>query len=270
MRVCFVGDAQTAKIMALFRRCHPDIDTIFLDHAAESTDFSRPRAARGLAGAGLVVVEVSSQIEPAMRLGRLRVATGAEIVAMPQIRLDGIASLEQETGPDGTEIRGVLELARGAAGCGGDMMLRRFLAGEIDMQQAARLDRSLRRLRALEIAHCDVAISDLLEERLHEEPVVFGLGAPTPPVILALFERLSARLGLAVDHAALSDGRLLSSLALPYGQRAFTPHDVAALGLAYRPDTHWRLQAVRLATRAMRLAERAEARAHEAPLALMA
>lgn len=271
MHVCFVGDAQTAKVMSLFRRCHPDTVTVFLDHSAESPDLSRPRAAQALAGADLVVAELSPLTEPAIRIGRLKAMTRAEIVALPQVRLDGIASLEQENGPEGTEIRGMTALVDGAAGCDEDGMLRRFLAGEIDMRQAARLERSLRRLRALEVGHCDVAVSDMIEESLHEEPVVFGLGAPTPIVLLALFRRLCARLGLAVDHAALSDGRLLTSLALPYGQRAFTPHDVTALGLGYGPDSQWRVQAVKLAGRAWRLAERAaERRWAEEPIALRA
>lgn len=214
-------------------------------------------ALRGLERADIVVMQATAGPAAGPSVEEVRQATQGEVIVLPEIVLDGIASLERDGPGETGAILGADEFLRATRGLDRAEGLRRFLAGEIDMRQTARLAASIARLRRLEQAVCDLRVTDAIEEMLRERPVVYGCAAPTQDLLFRLFERLCDYLGVEPDAGMPWDPAFHGSLALPRGARAFTPWDVRALGLGYPPDTHWYSQAVTLAQRVWRMAEEA-------------
>lgn len=273
MRVHFIGGAQMAKYQAMLRRSLPTSVSRFSEHSPRLADFEAAGLSGALERADIVVIELSALGDPALRRKTLAGLTEAEIIAMPELRLDGIASLELETSPeDGTVIHGLDALLGEGAEQDRAELMQRFVRGEIDMQQGARLSASLDALRALEDAHCDVRVSGVIAENLREIPVVYGIASPTQSVLFRAFERLCDYLGIDPDPTMSWDRVFAASLALPMGLRSFTPWDVKAHALPYEPDTHWYPQAQKLVNRAWQLSRQAgmSERAGESPMALRA
>lgn len=265
MRVHFVGNSQASRLLAMFQRSVPG-SRASLTLVAPDRPGSDPRPA--FEAADIVILQVGTDPAPGLAPETVRGATAAEVIALPGIFLDGIASLEREGASEAAPLLGEAELLAGARGLDRPGALRRFLAGEIDMGQEARLARSLARMRAVEAAACDIRISDMIEDSLRASPVVYGASAPTQTVLFRLFERLCDYLGIEPDAGMAWDPAFCGSLALPRSLRAFTPWDVRALGLAYEADSHWHAQAVTLVHRALRAAD--ERRADPEPEALSA
>jgi len=257
MRVQFIGNAQFAKLQAMFRRSVPECvsahSLIANGQAGPDSDQIR-RAAQ----AEIVVIQATASPRSAALIRSMRENLASEIVALPLIAIDGIASLEQETFGDRTVIWGADALLEAARKRDRATLLRDFLAGEIDMRQESRLEASLGWLRSVEAEQCDVTISDVIADLLHERPLVYGMRAPTQFLLYRLFERLCNYVGVDPDPTMPWDPVFDASLALPPGQRAFTPWDVRALGLGFEPDSHWYLQAVKLVNRVCRMIEEME------------
>lgn len=273
MRVHFIGGAQMAKYQAMLRRSLPSSVSRFSEHSPRLADFEAAGLAAPLERADIVVIELSALGDPALRRKTLAGLTEAEIIAMPELRLDGIASLELETSSDGgTVIHGLDALLSDGEVEDRAALVQRFVRGEIDMQQTARLAASLATLRGLEDTQCDVRVSGVVAENLREMPVMYGVASPTQSVLFRAFERLCDYLGIDPDPTMSWDRVFAASLALPMGLRSFTPWDVKAHALPYEPDSHWYPQAQKLVNRAWQMSRQAgmSERDGESPVALRA
>ncbi|MEM9047402.1 MAG: hypothetical protein AAGC92_01675 [Pseudomonadota bacterium] len=273
MRVHFLGGPQMAKLQAMLRRSLPASASRFSDHSARLADFEAAGLQTAIERADIVVVELSALGDPGQRRARLAALCDAEIIALPEIRLDGLASLELEASADGAVLHGLDPLMPVLSGEDDrGVVLERFVRGEIDMQQGARLNRSLAAMRALEEQHCDLTLVGVIEALLQETPVLYGVTAPTQTVLFRCFERLCDDLGIDPDPTMCWDPVFTASLALSPGLRTFTPWDVRAHRLTYEADTHWYPKAAKLINRAWALVHSGQDHADGAlsPIALYA
>lgn len=246
VRVQFVGNLQCGRLQSMFQRSLPSGRAGFIPTAPDNPRMAPDMLCAALEAADIVVVQAQLQPGAGLTAEAARQLTAGEVVVIPEVRLDGIASLERDGPGEESAILGEDVLVAAAGGLARPTLMRRFLAGEIDMAQEARLAAALARLRAVE-AGCDVAIAATIADMIRDTPVLYGVASPTQPVLFRLFERLCDYLGLDPDPRLPRDPAFFGSLALPKGFRAFTPWDVRALGLAYEADSHWHGAAAKLA-----------------------
>ena len=125
-----------------------------------------------------------------------------------------------------------------------DDMTHRFYSGQLQTDQATRLQQSFDDLAVSE--KNTIKISDFLIENYQKFPITYAMAHPTPRVIAEIFFRLVAQMGIADQFDRNLDQYSMGRLALPVGNRAFTPYDVETLGLKYAFDIDWLVNAKNL------------------------
>ncbi|MDG1376052.1 MAG: hypothetical protein P8P56_03325 [Yoonia sp.] len=169
---------------------------------------------------------------------------GDKFVMIPMIWLNGLTSFEMFSINGQNTFFGEADLVEAAKATSFEDMTKRFFRGELQTDTQARLDESLRVLAASE--QDTIKISDFIAENYQNFPVAFAVAHPAPPVIAELFVRLVAKLDLGAYYDHDLDAYQIGRLALPLGNRAFTPYDVETLGLKYPFDLDWVVNAKNL------------------------
>lgn len=167
----------------------------------------------------------------------MKVRYGDKFIMIPMIWMNGLTSFEMFSINGQNTFFGETVLVEAAKATSFDEMTERFYRGELQTDTQVRLDESLRVLAASETD--TIKISDFISENYQNFPVAYAVAHPAPPVIAELFVRLVQRLemGRYYDHDL--DIYQTGRLALPLGNRAFTPYDVETLGLKYPCDIDW-------------------------------
>lgn len=261
MKVLFLGNCQINAMRGICRQMFPAQPADFKTITPYWGDFDEEGTRQLLAEADLVVSQAIANPTTTFNVADVRASTKGDVVFMPYVYIDGIASLEIVASKGKSVIKGAEQLLRGQEGRKPIHIFNDYCNGEIDMECKARVLSSLAKLKEKEAADCDVVISDFLEETWRKQPTLYGINHPTQPTVFELFSRLCAHVGWDYDTDHVNDPVNWGRRALPEGQRALTPQDVAVLGLEYPADTHWYGQGYKLLNLALKAKEREESEA---------
>tara|TARA_R110002072_G_scaffold57212_1_gene147350 strand:- start:2381 stop:3172 length:792 start_codon:yes stop_codon:yes gene_type:complete len=240
MKVLFLGNCQVNAMRGLSREMFPNEKSVdFQTITPFWGKFDEGKTRELLADADLVVSQAIADPTTTFNAEDIRASTKADIVFVPYVYIDGIASLEL-IGSKGTAIiRGSEQLLRGQEGRKPINILQDYFANKIDMECEARVLSSLEKIKQKEAAHCTLTISDYLEETWRKQPTVYGMNHPTQHVVFEMYRRVCDHIGWKFDPELQKDPIEWGRRALPFGIRVQTPHDVKALKLEYPGDTHW-------------------------------
>lgn len=192
-----------------------------------------------IAEADIVVSQAITNPGTTFNVADVRAAAGPKAVFIPYVYIDGVASLEIIASKGKSVIKGAAQLLRGQEGRNPVKIFEDYCMGRIDMENVARVQSSIAKIREKEQETCDIAISDYLAETLTIQPTVYGINHPTQHVVFEMFARLCRHLGWTYDPGHKKDPIVWARRALPSSQRALTPVDAGVLGLKYGYDTHW-------------------------------
>lgn len=262
MKTLFLGNCQINAMRGICREMFPDRAVDFQTITPFWGTFDEAKTRELLAGADLVVSQAIANPTTTFNTADVRAATKGQVVFMPYVYIDGIASLEIIASKGKSVIKGASQVLAGQEGRKLIHIFNDYCEGRIDMACEARVISSLEKMAEKEAADCDVTISDYLQDTWRRQPTLYGINHPTQPVVFEMFRRLCQHLGWRYDDALAADPVAWGRRALPLGQRALSPNDVRTLGLQYPADTHWYGQAHKLINLAMKAAER-EAAASE-------
>lgn len=177
---------------------------------------------------------------------RLRQRFGDNLILIPYVYVDGIASLEMISSKGKATLRGLDELKAHPDWPHQPKVHRAYASGQIDMQQSARVERSLQRMKEAEDQFCDIKIHDFIADNWKERPVVYAINHPTQIVLAEMFRQVCDKLSIKPDREKLDNPLTWAKRALPRAQRSVSIDDVSRLGLKYEPDSHWFSEAGKL------------------------
>lgn len=257
MKVVFLGNCQINAMRGICREMHSELKAQFFTITPYWGTFDEPGARAALEEADVVVSQAIANPTTTFNVEDVRATTRGELVFMPYVYVDGIAGLEIIASKGRSVLKGAEPLLEGQDGRKRIHIFQDYCEGRIDLKNQARVDASLARMAEKEAAHCDVTISDYIAETYRERETLYGINHPAQHVVFELYRRLCARLGWSYDEAHARDPVAWARRALPRSQRAFAPHDVAALGLSYPADTHWYGQGHKMLQIALKRAEEA-------------
>ena len=256
MKILFLGNCQINAMRGICRDMFPKMPVDFQTITPYWARFDEDRTRELLADADLVISQAIANPMATFNMTDVRSATKGQVVFMPYVYVDGIASLEIVASKGRTVIKGAPEVLSGQEGRKPFHIFRDYCDGKIDMRCESRVASSLAKLAEKEAAGCDVTISDFLQETWRRQPTLYGINHPTQPVVFEMFRRLCAYVGWTYDPALAEDPTAWGRRALPQTQRVLSPNDVRVLGLQYPADTHWYSQANKLINLALKAAER--------------
>ena len=256
MKVLFLGNCQVNALRGLFREMYPQQAADFQTITPFWGKYDEAQTRALLADANLVISQAIANPDTPFNTRDVLASTKGEVVFVPYIYVDGLASLEIVASKGKTVIKGADVLLDGQAGRKPIHIFQDYCDGQIDMQCSARVNASLVKMAEKEAADCDLVISDYLRETWRKQPTLYGINHPTQDVVFEMFRRLCDHVGWVYDPALRDDPIAWGRRALPLGQRSLTPYDVAAMGLQYPADSHWYGQAYKLINLAIKAAER--------------
>lgn len=266
-KVLFLGNCQTNAMRGICREMFPDIRADFRTITPYWGRYDEEETREQLAGADLVISQAIANRSTPFNVDDVRSSTRGDVVFMPYVYLDGVASLEIIASKGRTVIKGADLLLEGQQGRKMIHLFEDYCRGRIDMQGPARVRASLNKMAEKEALDCDLTISDYLEEHWQSQPTVYGINHPTQHVLFEMFHRLCRLVGWHYDPSHKTDPVVWGRRAFTLSTRAITPHDAEVLGLAYGPDTHWYGSAYKLVNLAIKSRQ---ANGEEAPAASVA
>lgn len=207
-------------------------DESAIDHALDAAD--------------TVVAQAIGNSDHRYSAAKLRQRFGDRLLLVPYIYLDGIASLKLISSKGRATLRGLDELKAHPAWPNQPKLHRAYANGQIDMNLAARLERSFRTISEVEAQFCDIKIHDFLLENYREYPVLYAINHPTQIVLAEMLKQLCDKLDLSPSPGSLDDPLIWAKRALPRAQRSVSINDANELGLKYEPDSHWFSEAGKL------------------------
>lgn len=255
MSIVFLGRAQMNAMRAIWRDMFPKMPVKFRAISEDWGSFDEAATRRDLADADLVVAQAEDDAAAVFKSDTLIEATSGDVIFMPYVHLDGLASLEAS---GGAGILGAEQVLDGQDGRRQADIFDDLCRGRIDMQNQARVDASLARMRASEATVCDLGISDYIAETYRIKPSFFGADHPAQHILFELFRRLCSEMALDFDQSMLDDPVFHGRHALPITQRAFTPVDVDRLELDYGCDPNWYKQTQKLLTQVLKSREQSK------------
>ena len=143
-----------------------------------------------LAEADVVVSQEIANDTTTFNVNDVRASATGDVIFVPYVYIDGIASLEIIASKDKTVIRGADLLLKGLEGRKPINIFNDYCDGAIDMQCEQRVIGSIDRIREKEEADCDLTISDYLTDTGRKQPTLYGINHPTQPVVFEMFRRL--------------------------------------------------------------------------------
>jgi hypothetical protein len=166
---------------------------------------------------------------------------GAKVVFVPIIRIEGLDTLQRYGDLGAVRFSGGDPIAASIKEHGVDHTYEALVRGRLRTDPQGRLARSLAELRTVEEGA--VAISDFVEERILDIPLINSISHPAGEVVLELFARLCHKIDIPIDRERLNSPLMISQASLPMLPRVLSPFDVEDLGLKYEADPDWMLQA---------------------------
>ncbi|MBE0413045.1 WcbI family polysaccharide biosynthesis putative acetyltransferase [Yoonia sp.] len=252
MKVFILGNCQANAMRGLCREMFPNVDVSFLSITPFWGAFDEEKARDLLAGADLIICQAITNPDATFNVDDIRRSTHGEIVFIPYVYLDGIASLEIVASKGKSVIRGMQELMHDQEARKPIRIFEDYCSGRIDMKSEQRIFSSLEKMAAKESAHCSIVISDYLAETWRKQPTLYGINHPTQHVIFEMFRRICERVGWKYDPNHKNDPIVWGRRALPSGTRSLTPFDAKRLRLGYQADPHWYGQAYKLVNLAVK------------------
>ena len=256
--ILFLGNCQINAMRGIARGMFPNMPCDFRTITPYWGTFDEPEIRARLARADLVISQAIANPQTPLNVADVRAATAGQVVFMPYIYIDGIAGLEIVASKGRSVIKGGDAILDAWQGRKTIKVLEDYVAGRIDLQNAARVTASLQKLAANEAAHCDIVISDYIAATLRDEPALWAINHPTQHILFEAFRRLCDHVGWQYDPRFRDNLVAWDQRALPKSTRALSPYDVEALGLSYRHDSHWFGQANKMITQAIKQAEQAK------------
>ena len=239
MNILFLGNCQVNAMRGLSREMFPTLRADFQTITPYWGVFDEPLTRQKIAEADIVVSQAITNPGTTFNVADVRAAAGVKAVFVPYVYLDGVASLEIIASKGRSVIKGAVQLLRGQEGRNPVKIFEDYCTGRIDMENDARVQSSIAKIRKKEQETCDIVIADYIAETLTRQPTVYGINHPTQHVVFEVFARLCKHLDWAYDPAHKDDPVVWGRRALPASQRALTPSDARVLGLSYGCDTHW-------------------------------
>ena len=258
MKVFFLGNCQVNAMRGLCREMFPSLKASFQTITPYWGQFDEDATRQELAEADLVVSQAIANPTTTFNVDDVRSSAQGDVVFVPYVYIDGIASLEIIASKGKSVIRGAEQLLRGQEGRKPVKIFNDYCEGVIDMECEARVLGSIARIAEKEAADCDITISDYLDKTWRKQPTLYGMNHPTQAVVFEMFKRLCEKVGWDYDEDHQNDPIAWGRRALPASQRGFTPNDAKALGLEYDCDTHWYGNSYKLLQLALKAQENAQ------------
>ena len=256
-KVLFLGNCQTNAMRGICREMFPKLRADFRTITPYWGRYDEEETREQLASADLVVSQAIANRETAFNVDDVRATATGDVVFMPYVYFEGLASLEIIASKGQTVIKGAELLLEGQEGRKPIHVFDDYCQGKIDMQGPARVQASLDKMAEKEAADCDLVISDYIAEHWRARPTAFGINHPTQPVLFEMFYRLCDHVGWKYDPSHKEDPIVWGRRAFALSTRAVTPHDAKIHGLAYGEDTHWYGNAYKLVNLAIKAREKA-------------
>ena len=256
--ILFLGNCQINAMRGIFRGMFPKLPCTFRTITPYWGTFDEPEIRARLAEADIVISQAIENPAATFNVADVRASTKGHIVFMPYIYVDGISGLEIVASKGRSVVKGADLLIAQGRGQDAFRIMKDYVAGHIDLDNAGRLRASLDRLAAKEAAQCDIAISDYIAGTWADRPAQWGINHPTQHILFEMFRRLCLHLDLPFDPGFCADPIEMGRRALPMSTRSFSPIDVAALGLSYDCDPHWFGQTGKLIGLALKHHQRAQ------------
>jgi hypothetical protein len=254
--VYFLGNCQVNALRGLCRDMFPKMKADFgsITPYWGAHDPAVTEAAIG--NADIVVSQAIHNPAARFNVDEMKARAGNRVIFVPYVYVDGLAGLEIIGSKGRSVIKGAPELLAGQEGRRSLHVFQDLCAGKIDLHNRHRLTASILRIAQKEAQTGGVRIADYLAGTWAEAPFLYGINHPTQRVVFEMFRRLCDVAGWRFDPRLARDPVVWGRRALPASNRAFTPADAAALGVAYPPDTHWYAAAHKLVEQAMKAAAR--------------
>ena len=264
MKVFFLGNCQVNAMRGLCREMFPELKASFQTITLYWEKFDEDATRQELAEADLVVPQAIANPTTTFNVDDVRSSAQGDVVFVPYVYIDGIASLEIIASKGKTVIRGADLLLRGQEGRKPVKIFNDYCDGVIDMECEARVLGSIERIAEKEAADCDIKIADYLAATWRKQPTLYGMNHPTQTVVFEMFKRLCEKVGWDYNEDHQNDPIAWGRRALPASQRGFTPNDAKTMGLEYECDTHWYGQSYKLLQLALKAQENAQREADAA------
>lgn len=256
MSILFLGNCQVNAMRGISREMFPQMKVNFRTITPYWGNFEEVPTRDELAEADLVIAQAIENPETTFnRQDVIDTATG-DVIFVPYIYVDGLASLEIVASKGRSVIKGAELVLEGQEGRKPIHIFDDLCRGNIDMQNQARIDMSLKKMAEKEEAGCDLTISEYIAETYRERPSFYGINHPAQHILFELFRRLCRELDLPFSEEVMNDPVTWGRRALPASQRAFTPADARVLGTKYECDPHWYGQAFKLLNLALKAREK--------------
>lgn len=259
MKILFLGNCQVNALRGLCREMFPKLSVGFRTITPFWGKFDESETRKELETADLVVSQAIENETTAFNLSDVRQSTAGEVVFLPYVYVDGIASLEVIGSKGRTVIKGADPLLEGQDDRKPIHIFNDYCDGSIDMDLANRVSSSIAKIEEKEKKSCTLNISDYIADTWRQQPTLYGINHPTQHVVFEMQRRLCDHLNWDFDADLANDPIAWGRRALPQAQRALTPVDKEIHGLAYPCDTHWYGQGYKLMQLAIKAKEKAAA-----------
>jgi len=168
----------------------------------------------------------------------LKEAMKGETVFVPYVYVDGVFSLEISYETWGEKIFGAECLSGQCVDRDFAKVCEMFRSGEIGFNNRGRFERTLTEMAAREL-HCNVHVADIIRGIVRDRLPVSTHNHPSGFILGEMLRQICRIVGGSHVHIESRNSSQLSYAGLPPSPRAFTPFDVAALGLKYPHDDDW-------------------------------
>jgi len=240
LRVASIGNCVLNKLNAILIR-QPGVDALFTSNLKTWSNHHRETFFERAEEADIVLAMKSRRGQLYFSTEELISMFGAKIVFVPIIRIEGLDTLQRYGDLGAVRFSGGDPIAASIKEHGVDHTYEALVRGRLRTDPQGRLARSLAELRTVEEGA--VAISDFVEERILDIPLINSISHPAGEVVLELFARLCHKIDIPIDRERLNSPLMISQASLPMSPRVLSPFDVEDLGLKYEADPDWMLQA---------------------------
>lgn len=195
MKVFFLGSCQINAMRGLCREMFPDLDASFQTITPYWGRFDEETARRELDEADLVISQAVANPTTTFNVNDVIASARDDVVFVPYVYIDGIASLEIIASKGKSVIHGAEQILRGQEGRKPVKIFKDYYNGEIDMECEARVLGSIERIAQKEAEDCDIKIADYLSATWRQQPTLYGINHPTQHVVFEMFKRVCEKVG---------------------------------------------------------------------------
>lgn len=258
MNIIFLGNCQINALRGLSREMFPKMKIAFRTITPFWGTFDEVETRKDLESADLVISQAIENETTAFNLNDVRASTSGEVVFLPYVYVDGIASLEVIGSKGKSVVRGAAPLLEGQDDDRRPLhIFKDYCDGIIDMDLSRRVSSSIAKIAEKETRSCTLKISDYIAQTWRHQPTLYCINHPTQHVVFEMHRRLCDHLNWDFNADLANDPISWGRRALPQAQRALTPIDKEIHGLDYPCDTHWYGQSFKLLNLAIKAKQKA-------------